>query len=305
MGKIDWKVRKMNNIKNEAELLQSSEDLKYIAPEYAEYEDAYTLAMDELYPVKYMVIGMTRPFPTYKNKRPPTKKHYIFEYVVSGKGHIYINDSWQTLESGCTYIIGKNDARNFYSDPKDPMHKLYVSFASEYIDSMMLHYGVESGVYNVNLEDCFKHIYETATSPTLSQKEKIFAVTESIHRIIMSVADAKNGSADSRMSRIEAELISSVYKKGSLDEIAEKFFMSKANLIRTFKQAKGITPYQFLLNEKIKIAKALFSTTDMSVKAVSERLGFADEHYFSHIFKIKAGVSALKYKAMKMNRSLI
>jgi transcriptional regulator GlxA family with amidase domain len=66
-----------------------------------------------------------------------------------------------------------------------------------------------------------------------------------------------------------------------------------------FKQHKGITPYQFLLNEKIKIAKALLATTEMSVKSISDKLCFADEHYFSHLFKEKTGLSPLKYKAKK------
>ena len=79
-------------------------------------------------------------------------------------------------------------------------------------------------------------------------------------------------------------------------------FISRAHLIRVFKQNKGITPYQFLLNEKIKIAKALLSTTEMSIKSISDKLCFADEHYFSHLFKQKTGLSPLKYKATKKNK---
>ena len=54
-----------------------------------------------------------------------------------------------------------------------------------------------------------------------------------------------------------------------------------------------------ILNEKIKTAKALLATTEMSVKSISEKLCFADEHYFSHLFKQKTGLSPLKYKATK------
>ena len=285
----------MNKIAKDGQI---DERLRGIYPEYEIYEDAYTLAMDEFYPIKYIVYGMTNPFKGYKNKRPPTEKFYIFEYVLSGKGHIYVNGKWQTLESGCMYIIGKNDERNFHSDENDPMHKLWISFASEYIDSMLLYWGVGSGIYRVDARGCFEDIYALRNSP-LSQQEKLCKVAENIHRMILLAASTKTTEGSGTVSHIENELISSIYSKISLDDIAGRFFMTKANLIRIFKKHMGITPYQFLLNERIKVAKALLSTTDMSVKSISEKLCFADEHYFSAIFKQKVGLSPLKYKASK------
>lgn len=275
------------------------EEIKEIYPEYESYEDAYAMAMDESYPIKYLLIGRTLPFPTYKNKRPPTKKFYIFEYIMAGKGYIFLNGAWHNLEAGDMYIIGKHDERNIYADAVDPMHKIWLSFSSEYIDSMLLHYGVNSGVYKADVKAYFENIYETSKEP-IPQKEKLFRVADNLHKIIMTAADTHKQEENGIISKIESELIASVYTKISLDEIASKLFMSKANLIRIFKKHKGVTPYQFLLDERIKIAKALLLTTSMSVKSISEKLSFADEHYFSHIFKQKVGLSPLKYKELRM-----
>lgn len=274
------------------------EQIQEIYPEYESYEDAYAMAMDESYPIKYLLIGRTMPFPGYKNKRPPTKKFCIFEYIVSGKGYIFLNGKWHNLIEGDMYIIGKLDERNIYADAADPMHKIWFSFSSEYIDSMLLHYGVNSGVFHVDVKGYFEKIYEASTSSAL-QKEKLFTVADNLHKIIMTVADTYNVEDVSIIAKIESELIASVYSKTSLDEIAARLFMSKANLIRIFKKQKGVTPYQFLLDERIKIAKALLLTTSMSVKSISEKLSFADEHYFSHLFKEKIGISPLKYKQLR------
>ena len=278
-------------------LIKSIEDLKYLAPEYKDYEDAYTMAMGDSYPIRYIIAGTTKPFPTYKNNRPPTKKHYIFEYVISGKGYIFINEEWHTLTAGNMYIIGKNDARNFYSDPNDPMDKIWCTFSSEYIDSMLVNYGISSGVYTVNTKEFFDNIYETAKSH-IPEKEKLFIAADNIHKIILKTAKSLENST-SLGAQIENELTSSIYKSVDLGKLAEQFFISRVHLIRVFKQHKGVTPYQFLLNEKIKIAKALLSTTEMSVKSISDKLCFSDEHYFSHLFKEKTGLSPLKYKATK------
>ncbi len=277
--------------------IKSVEELKHIVPEYDDYEEAYTMAMDERYPIRYVIAGTTKPFPAYKNKRPPTRKHYIFEYVTGGKGYIYIGGAWHPLERGNMYIVGKDDERNFYSDRDDPMNKIWVTFSSDYIDAMLTNYGVGSGVYRVGVSEFFESIYKVAKS-SLEEKEKMLRVADNVHRIILAAAASKD-EQPSICVQIEDELIRSIYKKTNLDSLAAKFFISRAHLIRLFKQHKGVTPYQFLLNERIKIARALLSTTEMSVKSISDKLCFADEHYFSHLFKQKTGLSPLKYKATK------
>ena len=162
---------------------------------------------------------------------------------------------------------------------------------------MLANYGVKSGVYKIDGLEYFENIYAISKG-NLSQKEKMLHIADNIHKIILTAAASKEESL-SLYSQIENELISSIYKSVNLNDIAAHFYISRAHLIRVFKQQKGITPYQFLLNEKIKIAKALLSTTEMSVKSISDKLCFADEHYFSHLFKQKIGLSPLKYKAKK------
>ena len=270
-----------------------------ILPENPSYEDAYAMAMNESYPIKNILIGTTYPFPTYRTNRPPTEKYYIFEYVLAGQGKILLGGTWHTIKAGDMYIIGKKDKRLYYSDEKDPLHKLWVSFSSDYIDSMMLHYGVTSGVYTVDVEENFKKIRALAEAE-IPQREKMFLVAENVHKVIMAVSDLSFDRHSNLFSAIENALSESVYTKSTLDEIAARLFISKSNLIRVFKKNTGMTPYQFLLDEKIRIAKALLSTTTMKVKTISDKLSFSDEHYFSHLFKEKVGMSPLKYKASKL-----
>ena len=177
------------------------------------------------------------------------------------------------------------------------MHKIWCGFSSDYIDTMLISYGISSGVYRADVLKYFERMYETAKSDA-PEEEKILVVADSIHKIILKIAAAKP-SEDKLCSKIESKLLTSIYKNADLNDIAADLFISRAHLIRVFKQNKGITPYQFLLNEKIKIAKALLSTTEMSIKSISDKLCFADEHYFSHLFKQKTGLSPLKYKATK------
>jgi transcriptional regulator GlxA family with amidase domain len=83
----------------------------------------------------------------------------------------------------------------------------------------------------------------------------------------------------------------SIEKNVTLEELSNSIFRSKSQTIRIFKEALGRTPYDYLLGLKLERAKTLLSQTNLSVKEVAFRLKFSDEHYFSRLFKQKAGLS--------------
>ena len=53
---------------------------------------------------------------------------------------------------------------------------------------------------------------------------------------------------------------------------------------------------EYLANIRIEAAKDLLLSSDYSMQEVAERCGFADQSYFSNVFKKKTGLSPRKYK---------
>lgn len=265
-----------------------------LRPINSDHEEAVFISADSDYPIRDILIGRTFPFPEYHINLGTTKKYYIFEYVTEGRGDILFDGKRYEIKAGDAYIIDRNTVRNYRSDPDCPLDKIWVSFASDYIDSMLLAYGVKAGVYHVDLRRQFDEVIRVATQEA-SVKDKVFGIASSIHSMITEIARTSSREAD-RISEIKNALLSMLYEKGSLDEIASRFYMSKSNLIRLFKKHTGQTPYKFLFDEKIRISKVLLRSTNMNVKTISDRLCFSDEHYFSFVFKEKVGVSPLKYR---------
>ena len=52
-----------------------------------------------------------------------------------------------------------------------------------------------------------------------------------------------------------------------------------------FKKAYGITPHQYILQSRMRLAMVLLKTTDESIEAIAEKLGFSDAHHFSTQFR--------------------
>lgn len=77
----------------------------------------------------------------------------------------------------------------------------------------------------------------------------------------------------------------------SVDELAERLNYSKYYFLREFKKLNGITPYQYVVDKKMKKARDLLSKNDYSIANASYDLGFSDQAYFTHAFKKHTGLT--------------
>jgi len=263
--------------------------------EFPEHEDDVTLVFNDSFPIDTIFIGQTYPFSSYKIHRRETAGRHLFEFVLGGKGEIEIDGKKIPLTAGDTFFLGKGSQQDYISDKKDPLKKIWVSLRSDYIDAMLESYRIKTGVYKVNVRNNFLAIYNIARAETTPQ-DKFFTVADNLHEIITALSRSVLLPENDTVSVIRNELLASVYSKTTLDDLAAKLFVSKSSLIRIFKKSTGVTPYRFLLDEKLAVAKTLLISTDMSVKAISDMLMFTDEHYFSYLFKEKTGKTPTEYK---------
>ena len=86
--------------------------------------------------------------------------------------------------------------------------------------------------------------------------------------------------------------------KISLDDLCEKFFISKYYLSHSFKMQFGISVINYLMSVRITQAKQLLRFTDKSVEKIGEECGIGALHYFSRVFKETEGVSPSAYREM-------
>lgn len=87
-----------------------------------------------------------------------------------------------------------------------------------------------------------------------------------------------------------------IYSTVTIQQIADSFSYDKAHIIREFEKHYHQTPYQYLLSQKILIAKKLLLGTNVSITNISEQLGFKSVFYFSRLFKKKVGLSPREYR---------
>ncbi|MHC5228193.1 AraC family transcriptional regulator [Enterococcus sp. LJL99] len=93
------------------------------------------------------------------------------------------------------------------------------------------------------------------------------------------------------------------YRNLTLEEICERFFISKSTLIRLFKVNLGMTPNVYLSYIRIIEAKKLLKQ-GYPIKSVAIRVGFGDDSTFIKKFKKVQGASPKQYVLQEKRRSI-
>jgi transcriptional regulator GlxA family with amidase domain len=87
-----------------------------------------------------------------------------------------------------------------------------------------------------------------------------------------------------------------ISEKISVDELAEKYGLSKRNFERRFKKATANTPIEYIQRAKIEYAKKNFETSRKNVNEVMYETGYSDRKAFRDTFKKITGLLPLDYR---------
>jgi AraC family transcriptional regulator len=107
---------------------------------------------------------------------------------------------------------------------------------------------------------------------------------------------AKGGLASWQLRRAEAYMADNVTQAMSLTEIADLVDFSPSHFCRAFKKSTGKSPYQWMIEARIDLAKANLLKRDRSISEISLQLGFCDQSHFTRTFTKVAGISPLAWQ---------
>ena len=115
-------------------------------------------------------------------------------------------------------------------------------------------------------------------------KELVIRILQSNLKKIYS-SSAKNISADNRMAFIVDYIRKNLDQSLSVSKLSQKAYMSESNFHRVFKNETGLSPVDFINNERIKLAVSLLQQPGITVKEVFMQCGFENRSYFNRVFK--------------------
>ena len=101
------------------------------------------------------------------------------------------------------------------------------------------------------------------------------------------------------LAEIRNYLDASLAEPFRLDDLEERYHMSKYRICHEFSAAFGVPPLKYLNRKRLEAAANLLLTTDKKVHEISLEVGFENTNHFISLFKREMGTTPQAYRDAK------
>jgi two-component system, response regulator YesN len=120
--------------------------------------------------------------------------------------------------------------------------------------------------------------------------------TKEFIELIEMLTQAKFQKEKNNMQHVEEYLQQHYQKDITLQDIADRFYLSREYISRKFKQDYGATITDYVTNIRMEKAKKLLENPYLKIYEVAYGVGYGNEKYFSKVFKKHTGVTPNEYR---------
>lgn len=149
---------------------------------------------------------------------------------------------------------------------------------------------------NKLIKECMSSSITKDVLADLTLQELLIRIIQT--QTLKSIDDNKKLESNSAISMVLEFIRSNIKENFNLKDLSDKAGMSTTSFYRFFKRELGISPIEFILNEKIKIAKQLLKYPRIQINEVGFQSGFEDSNYFIRLFKKVEGITPKQYQQL-------
>ena len=153
-----------------------------------------------------------------------------------------------------------------------------------------------AGIINKIINICQSTSIFKDTLADLSLQELLVKIVQS--QTLKGVSTDNTVNNNPVLSQIIQLIRMNISTKTELKIIAKTAGLSTSSLYRLFKRELGISPVEFIIMEKIKLAKRYLTDKNIYIKNVSFEAGFEDSNYFIRMFKHYEGITPKQYQQL-------
>lgn len=232
---------------------------------------------------------------------PIVKNHFVFHYVLSGKGTLYTinnktnkNNIYQ-IHEGQGFLMTPNIINTYKADEIDPWNYIWIEFeglkAQSYLEDVGLsyknpiftpkHYDSEN-----TIKENLKYIVDNPSAPDC-------AIIGHLYLFFYALLETSNYNKKKNFSTLQEFYVrEAVYyiernysKDISIEDISEYCNLDRSYFGKIFKNLMNTSPQEFLIKYRLKKSCEMLKNEDISIKNIAELSGYPNQFYFSRAFK--------------------
>ena len=117
-----------------------------------------------------------------------------------------------------------------------------------------------------------------------------------IRSIFGETLDMRAVSSDYSLARAQHYMEQHYMENITVEKLANLGYMSKTTFNRHFKSELGITPIEYLIEIRIKMAKLMLKRKENPMTEIALRCGFGSSAHFSSCFQQHVGLTPSEYR---------
>lgn len=237
---------------------------------------------------------------------PATRNHYLFHYILSGKGTLYTTAPDKThreypLEAGEGFLIFPHMINTYTADQKDPWRYIWIEFdgikASSLVDASGL--TPNAPVYQSRQPDLTSEMLARLQQIVYADHASTTALIGNLYLFMDALIRSGNQQKPQQPSKRKdlyikqaISFIEQYYARPelSLEDAARYCNLNRSYLGRLFKEKLNQTPQQFLIHYRMQKAADLMSQTDLSIGEIAKAVGYPNQMNFSRTFRSVYGM---------------
>jgi AraC family transcriptional regulator len=108
--------------------------------------------------------------------------------------------------------------------------------------------------------------------------------------------------SNENLAKIDTFIKRHIEQKILLVDMAREVGMSESNFARMFKRLTGVSPGQYLIDQRIQKSKTLLVSDDCRIGEVALAVGFSSQGHFDLFFKRRVGMTPKEYRSLQKSR---
>ena len=225
-----------------------------------------------------------------------TRKDYYLTFVKTGKARYIRGGEQFTAKSGDMFLYFPDERQELFFDVDAGETVVYwVHFFGEGVRPLLERLGLVGGFFRPDGANEIIDLYEKLFR-LYKTKSPFYEVTALgvLYELLAAVAREDDSFDKEKMLLVVEKLHEPPTL--SVGECAALCHYTPAHFSRLFKKRYGTSPGEYKRELVIERAKALLSTSELSVSDIASRIGFDDVLYFWKFFKRLVGVTPLAYR---------
>lgn len=224
--------------------------------------------------------------------------HQLF-LITHGSGMLAAPSLSTPLKAGDCLFIRKNTAHSYHAVDR-PFTTRWISFDGSSVESLINYFQLQDIHFFVDADLPGLRLLHEELLDTIAHNGDADQLSVLLYQTFFSFARGRRHASQTRSEALQTarHFIKTHYQEDlTLSTIADTAGMNRYSFCKAFAAAYNMKAFEYLIRVRLQEAKyLLLSDKAMSVREVSERVGFHDSGYFGRMFKRYEGITPLGFR---------